>query len=164
MPGSEYYPDAEIFPDVNTKKWDERFLLLAKQISTWSKDPSTKCGAVIVRPNKTIASVGYNGFARGMADTPALLHDREQKYARVVHCEMNAVLSAGESVEGCTLYTWPFLTCDRCAVHMIQSGIKRVVAPEAGPLALERWGEAFKRSRSFYAEAGVRCEEVWLED
>lgn len=36
-------------------KWDQRFLELAKVVSTWSKDPSTKTGAVIVRPDKTEA-------------------------------------------------------------------------------------------------------------
>ena len=38
------------------QKWDLRFIELAKLVSTWSKDPSTKVGSVIVRPNKTVAS------------------------------------------------------------------------------------------------------------
>lgn len=46
-------------------KWDERFIELARLVATWSKDPSTKVGAVIVRPYRTVASVGFNGFARG---------------------------------------------------------------------------------------------------
>ena len=36
---------------VNELKWHGRFLDLAALISTWSKDPSTKVGAVIVRPD-----------------------------------------------------------------------------------------------------------------
>ena len=28
--------------------WNERYLNLAEHISTWSKDPSTKIGAVII--------------------------------------------------------------------------------------------------------------------
>ena len=51
------------------EKWDRRFLALAEHVADWSKDPSTKTGAVIVRPDRTIASMGYNGFPRGMADT-----------------------------------------------------------------------------------------------
>lgn len=30
----------------NQRKWDIRFLAMAKLVSTWSKDPSTKAGAV----------------------------------------------------------------------------------------------------------------------
>lgn len=144
-------------------KWDLRMLELARLISTWSKDPSTKCGAVITRPDRTIASVGYNGFPRGMQDTPHLYADREVKYSRVVHCEMNAVLSAREPLAGYTLYTWPFMTCDRCAVHMVQAGITRVVYPAATPEQLERWGDALTRAREIYNEANVAMLELEIE-
>ena len=30
-------------------KWDTRFLKLAKEIATWSKDPSTQVGAIAVK-------------------------------------------------------------------------------------------------------------------
>ena len=133
--------------------WDEWFMGLAEYISTRSKDPSTKCGAVIVRPNNTIASVGYNGFPRAIEDKSHLLADRDAKYARVVHAEMNAILTASEDLEGYTLYVWPFLTCERCAVHVIQTGIRRVVAPleDSNP----RWADSFKLARDLYFEAGV---------
>jgi len=42
-------------------KWALRFLGLASYISKWSKDPSTKVGAVIAQGNR-IVSLGYNGF------------------------------------------------------------------------------------------------------
>lgn len=141
-------------------KWDLRFLELARQISTWSKDPSTKCGAVIIRPDRTIASVGYNGFPMGMDDNPKLYDDREIKYSRVVHCEMNAILSAREQLRDYTLYCWPFLTCDRCAVHVIQAGIAQVVAPTCPSELMERWGEAFERTRAMYQEANVQVREL----
>jgi len=35
------------------EKWDKRFLDLAEFVALWSKDPSTKCGSVIVDDNKT---------------------------------------------------------------------------------------------------------------
>ena len=41
--------------------WDKRFLAVAKEISTWSKDPSKKIGAIIVK-DKRILATGYNGF------------------------------------------------------------------------------------------------------
>ena len=53
-----------------------RYLALAHHIAAWSRDPSTKVGAVLVRPDHTIASIGYNGFPRGVNDDPARLADR----------------------------------------------------------------------------------------
>jgi dCMP deaminase len=141
-------------------KWDMRFNEMAEFVSKWSKDPSTKCGAVIVRPDRTVCSVGYNGFPRGMQDTEERLNNREDKYSRVVHCEVNAVLSAREPVHGYTLYTWPFLTCDRCAVIMIQAGIKRVVAPILPDNKIERWGKSFELSMGYYEEAGIEVFEI----
>lgn len=136
-------------------RWDRRFLTLADLVASWSKDPSTKTGAVIVRPDRTIASVGYNGFPRGMRDDLALLKDREVKYSRTVHCEMNAILSARERLDGYSLYVMPFMTCDRCAVHVIQAGIRRVITVTATNDQLSRWGSSFERTRSYYEEAGV---------
>lgn len=120
------------------RRWDERFLKLCYEISTWSKDPSTQTGAVLTRPDRTIASVGYNGFAKGMKDDPELYANREIKYSRVIHCEVNAVMHAREQVEGYTLYTTG-PSCDRCAVHMIHAGIRRFVFIEQSPEQAIRW-------------------------
>lgn len=141
-------------------KWDLRFLEMAKLVASWSKDPSTQTGAVIVRPDKTVASLGYNGFARGCLDDKELYENREVKYSRIIHCEMNAILSSRESLKGYTLYTYPFLTCDRCAVHVIQAGLKRVVAPICPSHLLERWEPTFVKSRAFYKEAHVDVNEL----
>jgi len=145
-------------------KWDHRFLNLAKYVSGWSKDPSTQTGAVIVRPDKTVASMGYNGFAKKMKDDKELYDNREVKYKRVIHCEMNAILHAREPLEGYILYTWPFLTCERCAIHVIQTGITRAVAPKCPEDKEKRWGDSFKTARSFYKEAGIEVVEYLLED
>lgn len=143
-----------------SEKWDIRYLELARQVASWSKDPSTQTGAVIVRPDNSVASIGYNGFPRGIEDTPARYDDRETKYSYIVHCELNAVLSAHESVQGNTLYTWPLLSCDRCAVHMIQAGITRVVATTCPPEKLDRWQPILEESKRRFAEAGVEVVEI----
>ena len=49
-------------------KWDMRFLELAALVATWSKDPSTQVGAVIVDSAKRIVSVGFNGAPRGVQE------------------------------------------------------------------------------------------------
>ncbi len=108
-------------------KWDRRFLLLAKQISTWSKDPSTQVGAVLVRPNKTICSVGFNGFPAGFNDSPKLYNDRELKYKAVKHAEENAILFSSEPIDGYTMYVYPLAPCSLCAGDMAQKSIGRVV-------------------------------------
>lgn len=145
-----------------TNKWDLRLLDLAWHVSTWSKDPSTQTGAVITSGH-SIVSVGFNGFPAGMPDSPELYNDRDEKYSRVIHCEMNALLFAGRALPaGCTLYTFPFMSCDRCVVHMLQAGIRRFVAPKATPEKLERWGEAFKRTARYIGECGGELIEVEL--
>lgn len=140
---------------VYTEKWDFRFMDLAHLVASWSKDPSTKVGAVIARPDHTIVSTGYNGFPRGCLDTEEFYENRELKYARVVHAETNAILHARERLNGYTIYvTHP--TCDRCATNVIQSGIDRVVFDLAGMAVAERWGKAIQIAFDMYAEAGVR--------
>lgn len=136
-------------------KWDPHWLGLAHYISRQSKDPSTKVGAVIVRPDQTVASVGYNGFARGMCDHDHLYEDREVKYSRIIHGEMNAILNAHGPVAGCTLYTTPFAPCDRCAVFVIQSGIRRIVAPTLPPHLVDRWGASLDKTSGYFAEAKI---------
>lgn len=132
--------------------WDYRFLDMAKFVSAWSRDPSTKVGAVIVRPDKTIASVGYNGFPRGVRDQAERLADRPTKYAMTVHAEINAILHAREPLENHTLYVWPFMPCSNCAAAIVQAGIWRVVTPPADE---ERWAESFQHACTIFDEAGV---------
>lgn len=128
------------------------YLDLARQVSTASKDPSTKVGAVIVGLRKEIVSVGFNGFPMGMNDDPALYEDREEKYSRIIHAEMNALLFASRPLEeGCTLYTWPFGPCDRCMVHMLQSGIRKFRCPPGyGPG--DRWRESITKGSQYARE------------
>lgn len=134
--------------------WDRRFLVLAEHVGAWSKDPSTKTGCVIVRPDRTVASVGYNGFPRGVRDLLARLADRQVKYAMVVHAEANAILSAHERLIGCVAYTH-LSPCSSCAGLIIQAGIVRVVAPHPTASQLERWADSFNVARTMLDEAGV---------
>lgn len=141
--------------------WDSRFLALAKLVSGWSKDPSTQIGAVIVGPDNGVISVGFNGFPRGMSDDPTLYNNRDEKYSRIVHAEVNALLYAGRPIpEGCTLYTFPLVSCDRCVVQMLQAGIKKFVAPVASGDKLERWGEIFQKTRKYISECGGTLLEI----
>ena len=142
--------------------WDIYYLNMARYVSVKSKDPSTRTGAVIVRPDRSLCSIGFNGFPKGMDDDPALYADREKKYSRTVHCEVNATIFTKENLKGYTLYTWPFSSCDRCAVQMIQAGIGRFVFPELPPDKKERWGVSMQWAQDYMAEAGREVVEVPL--
>ena len=131
---------------------------IAREISTWSKDPSSKIGAVIVNDERRILATGYNGFPRGIEDSEERLNNRDEKYPRIVHGEMNALMNAlysGVSVKNATIYVWGLPVCSECTKSVIQSGIKRVVItyPELAP---EKWHAQWKElSNPMYKEAGV---------
>lgn len=133
-------------------EWDQRFLELAQHIASWSKDPSTKVGAVIVRPNRTIASVGYNGFPRRVDDSPESYANRDIKYRRVVHAEMNAILVASENLAGYSLYVFGLPPCSTCAGAIIQSGILRVRAIGHD---LSRWKDHMDDTTAMFSDAGI---------
>ena len=144
-------------------KWDKRFLDMAKLVSTWSKDPSTQTGAVIVDSKKVVVSVCFNGFPQSMPDRDEDYANREEKYSRVVHCEMNALVFARRDLTGCTVYGYPMLFCDRCFVHLVQAGISRFVAPIANKEKLERWGKYFEKTRRYAKECNVELVELPYE-
>jgi dCMP deaminase len=136
---------------MNSTNWDNRFLDMAKLVSTWSKDPSTKVGAVIVDPSNRLVSVGYNGFPKDITDNERLL-DRDKKYDIIVHAEVNAILFSNKTLKGFTMYTWPFQPCPRCTGLIIQSGIRRVVSiVNKNP----RWVEDFITAKQLLLEASV---------
>jgi dCMP deaminase len=139
---------------MSIQSWDHRFLVLAKLVGSWSKDPSTQVGAVIVDEDNRIVSVGYNGFPQKIEDDERL-YDRDTKYKIIVHGEINAILFANRSLKGCTLYTIPFEPCPRCAGLIIQSGIKRVVSLVN---TVDRWEEDFKITRHLFKEANIVME------
>ena len=137
---------------MTNKQWDYRFLSMAKLISTWSKDPSTQVGAVIVDDERRIVSLGYNGFPKNICDNKRL-DIRETKYKMVVHAECNAILFANmQPVTEYTIYTYPFMPCPKCASMIIQTGISRVVSYENEN---QRWADDFALSREMFKEAGV---------
>jgi dCMP deaminase len=137
------------------QRWDKRYLKLAEFVAQWSKDPSTKTGAVLVSPKNFVVAVGYNGFPRGVEDTETRLNDRETKYKMIVHCERNAIISAAQDLAGFTLYTWPFMSCSPCAGMVAQSGITRAVAHKNDN---PRWQADFKLTQEIFAEAGVKLD------
>ncbi len=134
--------------------WHTWFLGLAQYVATASKDPSTQVGAVVVDSQRRIVSMGFNGFPRGVEDTPARLADRPTKLSLIVHAEVNALLSMPRGA-GLVLYTWPLAPCSRCAGLVIQAGIRAVVAPRPPAALLERWETDLALAADMFEEAKV---------
>lgn len=133
-------------------KWVERFINLAAHVAGWSKDP-TQVGAVIIRPDRSVASVGFNGLPRAVSDDPARLADRETKLLYTVHAELNAILAAREPLHGCSIVVYPFQPCAQCAAAIIQAGITEVICPEVPDAS--RWADSFHAARTMFHEAGT---------
>lgn len=141
----------------NEKLWSYRFLELSDTVASWSKDPSTKVGSVIVDSKRRVVSLGYNGFPRGVEDTPDRYNDRDTKLLLVCHAERNALDNAPTSVEGATLYATLF-PCNECCKSIIQRGIKRVVSfvpPPAKQLLFN-----YEASYIMLREAGVEVHQL----
>lgn len=146
---------------MSQKEWDQRFMEVARLTSTWSKDPSSKVGAVTVNRKNIIVSSGWNGFPRGLKDDYDRLNNRETKYKFVVHAEMNAIYNAtynGVSLDGSTLYVYGLPICSECAKGVIQVGIKRVVMPQQE--MPEKWRDSWLTSMNFFSEAGVEFDFI----
>lgn len=149
--------------DTRWRKWDNRFLDMAEMVASWSKDPSMKCGAVLVNgpsehgPARQIFSVGYNGFPRGADDRGDRLLNRETKYKLIVHAEENAILAAQGASFDATLYvhTGMETPCIRCCTSIIQAGVNRVVGRSQGAPVPEQWQESMLEGRALLDECGV---------
>jgi dCMP deaminase len=152
--------------------WDERYLALAMQVSQWSKDPSSKMGAVIADVKGRVVASGYNGFPEHVHDCPEILNNKEKKYQMVVHAEANAALIAGAAAIGGTVYLYgrrPI--CGPCAGILIQAGIKRAVAipppcdvTEAKPMSNDPsqtdWAKSGRIAIQMFKEAKVQFQPV----
>ena len=142
---------------IHGKKWGDRYLGLAREVSTWSKDPSTKVGAVVIGNDGEVLAQGFNGFPRGISDNSARLKDRERKYKLVVHAEMNSIYNAGlngVSLKDSTLYVYGLPVCNECAKGIIQVGIKTVVAMRPKDYNKD-WDESIKDAEALFKEAEV---------
>lgn len=134
-------------------KWHLRFLRLAREVSSWSKDPSTQVGCVIVDQSRRVVSLGFNGLPAGMRDTAERLLNRDLKLALTIHAEENALLFAGRPVHGCTAFVTRH-PCAHCSAKLIQSGIGAVIYL-SNPDFDQRWADNLTISGQALAEAGI---------
>ena len=137
-------------------KWDDRFMAMAEHIANWSKDESTKIGAVVVGEDHQILATGYNGPPRGVDDDVPERKVRPAKYLYTAHAEANAVYNAareGVSLDGCTMYISGLPPCNTCAHAIIQCGIREIVVQTLE--YPERWAEFILPAMEMLMEADV---------
>ena len=119
--------------------WDEYFLNLCEAVSKRATCDRGRSGCVIVK-DKRILATGYVGSPAGLPHCDEMGHDIRKVFddvgnvtqhcVRTLHAEQNAIIQAakfGVSIEGATLYS-KMVPCRACAMMIINSGIKRVVA------------------------------------
>lgn len=146
-------------------KWDARYLKLAEEVSEWSKDPSRQVGAVTVSESGQVLSTGYNGFPKGIDDTDKRLNHRETKYKYIVHAEMNAIYNAtlnGVSLNGATIYIHGLPCCSKCALGLIQVGVKRAIMH--GDRDDPRWKDDCAFALELFDESGIDYEFDTTQD
>lgn len=142
------------------EKWTNRFLELAEHVASWSKDTSTKVGAILVNENKHILSIGYNGFPRNVDDNIENRYERPEKYLYTEHAERNAIYNAAYNntdIRNSTCYVTLF-PCADCARAIIQSGVKKVVCKKEN--FNERYEESNKVAIEMFNEANVEIQLV----
>jgi dCMP deaminase len=144
--------------DVTNEKWMGRLLKMAKDIAGWSKDESTKVGAVITTLDGKPVSWGFNGMPMGIDDTIPERHERPEKYRWMCHAERNAMdLASRNDLSDCVMFV-TYASCPNCAQSIIQRNIRTVVvdANHTADKMPPRWIEEMTMADTMMKEAGVR--------
>lgn len=143
-------------------KWAARMLTLAKEVASWSKDSSTKVGAVITTEKGAPISWGFNGMPMGVDDDVPERQERPLKYKWTCHAERNAMdLAPSGNLNGCVMFV-TFSPCSSCAQSIVQRGIKTVVvdADYTADKMPERWKEDMDIAVNMLKEAGVTIQSA----
>ena len=139
-----------------------KFKNILKEVALLSKDRNTQVGAIALDDNNNIVSTGYNGFPRGVNDDIEERRQRPEKYRWTSHAEENLVAQAaymGKSLKGCTILVSSLFACESCARMIIQSGIKKIIAPQIDE---GNWKDSNSVAVTMFKEAGV--EVVFSEE
>jgi dCMP deaminase len=138
------YPASDTDSFVKVWGWDIAFLRMAREIASWSKDPKRKVGCVIVDNERKPVSYGYNGLPSSIEDHELILQNDDLRRKLMIHAEQNAIYNANRSLEGTSIYIWPFLPCPSCASSILANKFKRVITTKYTP---DHWAEDFELSK-----------------
>ena len=140
---------------IKLNKWDNRFLKLALEVSTWSKD-NCKVGAILISPDKKQISYGYNGFPKEISDKKLKNKNKNKnKNDLIIHAEINAILNSKTDLINWVLYCTKF-PCLNCAKAIIQSNIKKIVSKR-------RQNSSWLKSQNLAYDLLKQCKVIILE-
>lgn len=147
--------------------WDEYFIEIMKSVSKRATCDRGRASSVFVR-DKQILVTGYVGSPIGLPHCDEVGHQMKKTIhedgsitdhcVRTVHAEQNAICQAarrGVSLEGSTVYV-NMTPCRVCAMLLINSGIKRIVA--------EKKYHAGKESEKMFKKTGVSLEYIYKDE
>ena len=132
------------------------FVGVAEAFAVHSKNPKRRIGAIILRPDLTFVSAGWNDLARRVAHS-AERYEQPLKDFYCVHAELNAILNAariGVSTDRCHMLVTGLAPCANCANAIVQAGIRQIWFPDPSN-ELTRWQESFSHSFNILEEGGV---------
>lgn len=138
------------------------FLVDAYRAATYSPDPSTQNGALLIRDGKVIAA-GINAFPAGVVDSLATRWERPEKYKWVEHAERNAIYSAARSGNPTwgTAMVCGWAACSDCARAIVQSGVVLLVRHKDATLrSPDHWLEEIAVADVILQEGGVQVIDV----
>lgn len=145
---------------VQPADWDRRFMRLAREAASWSKDPDEQVGAILVSPDRRRFSAGYNGLPWGMPDDPEVLCNNDLKNALTIHAEQNAMANAPFDLGGWTIYCTK-APCLECSLMIRQNHLARVVSAPIRPES--RWGSNQRKAVEILEGLGVLVSWVSME-
>ena len=127
-----------------------------ERVAARSDDPHRKVGCIIVNSDGEIVASGTNRVPDGITARENRV-TKPDKYFWIEHAERNAIYSAARQnipIEGMTMFInwWPCVDCTRA---IIQSGIKKIVAPRRPDFEHHRWGPHFRTSFEMLEENGT---------
>lgn len=130
-------------------KWQRRMLQVAELVSSWSKDPENKVGAVLTTFDNHIISTGFNGYPAGLNHTDASV---KEKLFKTIHAEVNCILHAPSIPFGTVMYITRH-PCAQCAAIIVQAQVTRVVCPK--PEYDSSWSESMQVASDLMFDAHV---------
>jgi dCMP deaminase len=149
-----------------------KYFKLTKQMANiFSKDPSTKVGALFIYPGTLqILSMGYNGMPRGFDESIAERWARPLKYQLVEHAERNAIYNAAQAGTPLrdSICVASMCPCNDCARGIIQSGCKMVITCHSSCYddqdLVSRWKPGWDLSIAMFQEVGVKVMFLYRDE
>jgi dCMP deaminase len=142
------------------KQQREMLELAINRYAMQSTDKSTQNGAVVFGYGYSTGKIvgDCNRFPYLFRDTEERW-ERPQKYMHVGHAEHNALMQAARAgmLQGgnLTALAAPWAACDRCAVTIIESGIRFLVRIPYHSPSHNRWDDSIVVGDSMMKECGI---------